>query len=165
MRMFPFQTGVPFSPCPLPTSELNKMQTTRTTLLPASLTLSRRLLTPRKTTMKTGSWLIPIITLFSFCAKGQVSPTTADPVIIERGAHHQVWQTVSVDEQGQTNVSSFTEVATGLNFLDITTGEYLPSKESFEIAADGAALAAHGQHRVRLESDINSGGSVDLLMP
>ena len=76
-----------------------------------------------------------------------------------------MWQTVSVDEQGQTNVSSFTEVATGLNFLDITTGEYLPSKESFEIAADGAALAAHGQHRVRLESDINSGGSVDLLMP
>jgi len=117
--------------------------------------------------MKTNSWLASALMLISFCARGQVSrPLPASvPVIVESGLHHRVWQTLTVDEEGQTNVSAFTEVATGLNFLDPATGQYLPSQELFQIAADGSALAAHGQHRVRLDSDINSGGSVDLAMP
>ena len=100
--------------------------------------------------MKTNSWLASTLTLISFCARGQVSlPSPASvPVIVESGLHQRVWQTMTVDEEGQTNASSFTEVATGLNFLDPATGQYLPSQELFEIAADGSALAAHGQHRV-----------------
>src|SRR6266511_412097 len=117
--------------------------------------------------MKTYPWLASALTLISVCARGQLSlplPTSV-PAIVEAGPHHRVWQTLTVDEEGQTNISSFTEVATGLNFLDSSTGEYLPSRELFQIAADGSAVAAHGQHRVRLDSDINSAGSVDLLMP
>jgi len=38
-----------------------------------------------------------------------------------------VWQTLTVDEEGQTNVGAFTEVAAGLNFLDPATGQYLIS--------------------------------------
>src|SRR5882724_11876683 len=115
--------------------------------------------------MKT--YLASALTLISFWARGQVPLPLASsaPAIVEAGPHHRVWQTLTVDEEGQTNISSFTEVATGLNFLDPATGEYLPSKELFQIAADGSALAAQGQHRVRLESDINSAGSVDLVMP
>src|SRR5688572_12679625 len=117
--------------------------------------------------MKTNPWLASTLALISLCAHGQVplpSPASV-PVLMESGLHHRVWQTVSVDEEGRTNMSAFTEVATGLNFLDPATGQYLPSQELFQIAADGSALAAQGQHRVRLDSDINSGGSVDLVMP
>src|SRR6266704_3165116 len=102
--------------------------------------------------MKTNSWLASALTLISLCARSQVPLPlpTDEPVIVKAGPHHRVWQTFTVDEQGQTNISSFTEVATGLNFLDPATGEYLPSQESFQIAADGSAIAAYGQHRVRL---------------
>src|SRR6266516_1398053 len=114
--------------------------------------------------MKTGPKLCGALLLLQLCASAQVSPPhpplrqggSDGPSIIEVGPHHRIWQTVSIDEEGQTNVSAFTEVATGLNFLDPATGEYLPSKESFQIAADGSAIAAYGQHRVRLNSDINS---------
>ena len=102
--------------------------------------------------MKTNPWLALALTLFSVCAYGQISmPLPASlPVIVEAGPHHRVWQTLTVDEEGQTNASSYIEVATGLNFLDPATGEYRPSQESFQIAFDGSALATHGQHRVRL---------------
>ncbi len=123
--------------------------------------------------MKIAPKLCAAFLLLPFCASAQISPVQTalrqgvpdGPTIIEIGPHHRVWQTVNIDEEGQSNASSFTEVATGLNFLDPATGEYLPSKELFQIAADGSALAALGQHRVRLDSDINSAGSVDLLMP
>src|SRR5690349_6433735 len=108
--------------------------------------------------MKIGPKLCTALLLTPLCASAQISlPLPASvPVIVESGLHHSVWQTLTVDEEGHTNVSSFIEVATGLNFLDPATGQYLPSQELFQIAADGSALAAHGQHRVRLESDINS---------
>src|SRR5207237_10012083 len=61
------------------------------------------------------------------------------------------------------NVSSFTEVATGLNFWNPASGRYEGSEERFQIAKDGSAIATNGQ--VILAADINSGGSVDLLMP
>ncbi len=140
-----------------------EMQTTAAILLPAPRTLNRRL----HSSMKTTTWLASAMTLFSLCAHSQVtlpSPTGV-ATIVESGPHHRVWQTLTVNDEGETNASSFTEVATGLNFLDPATGEYLPSQELFQIAADGSALAAHGQHRVRLDGDINSAGSVDLLMP
>src|SRR5258708_1028779 len=98
--------------------------------------------------MKTNSWLASALKLISLCPRRQVSlPLPASvPVIVESGLHHRIWQTVSVDEEGQTNLSAFTEVATGLNFLDPATGQYLPSEELFQIGGDGSALAAHGQH-------------------
>src|SRR6266496_4650315 len=58
-----------------------------------------------------------------------ISPTTAQvgvsaPTTLETGPHHRVWQTTRVDAAGQTNVSSYTELATGLNFLNAETGQY-----------------------------------------
>src|SRR2546429_3673398 len=111
--------------------------------------------------------------LLPFVLQAQITPnagnTDATVVVpyqvVAAGQHHRVWQTVSVDEQGQTNVSSFTELATGLNYLNPATGQYEESKEQFQIAKDGSAIATNGQHRVILGADINSGGSVDLLTP
>src|SRR6266498_137631 len=118
--------------------------------------------------MKTNSWLVLTMTALCFLtANAQVSfpSVTAGPVVVESGPHHRVWQTVTLDATGQTNVSSYTELATGLNVWNPVSGKYEPSKEQFQIVADGSAIATNGQHQVILAADINSGGSVDLLMP
>src|SRR6266498_1426297 len=118
--------------------------------------------------MKTNSWLVLTMTALCFLtANAQVSfpSVTAGPVVVESGPHHRVWQTVTLDATGQTNVSSYTELATGLNFWNQATGKYEPSKEQFQIVADGSAIATNGQHKVILAPNINSGGSVDLLTP
>jgi len=117
--------------------------------------------------MKTNSWLALALTLFPLCAYGQVSPSiqSSAPVIVLSGPHHRVWQTLTVDEDGQTYTGSFTEIATGLNYWNPATDRYEESKASFQIAEDGSAIATHGQHQVRLAADINSGASVNLVMP
>ncbi len=117
--------------------------------------------------MKTNPWLALTLTLFLFCARGQIPlPLPANgPVVVEAGPHHRIWRTVAVDEQGQTHIGSFTEIATGLNYFDPVTKQWQESRAQFQIAPDGSAIATNGQHQVILSADINSGGSVDLLMP
>jgi len=101
----------------------------------------------------------------SLCALAQQINVDSAPTVVDSGPNHRVWQTVSVDELGQTNVSSYTELATGLNYWNPAKGQYEESKEQFQIMQDGSAIATNGQHQVILAADINSGGSVDLLMP
>src|SRR5256885_13220222 len=117
--------------------------------------------------MKNRSWLVVTLFLGGLSATAQLSPpsTLGTPTVVEAGPHERVWQTVSVDEAGQTNVSFYTELATGLNYWNPATGQYEESKEQFQIAKDGSAIATNGQHQAILAADINSGGSVDLLMP
>ncbi len=118
------------------------------------------------------------IVLCSSALKAQLTPpavspqiprpmlaSSKSPTLIEVGPHHRVWQTVSVDDQGRTNVSSFTELATGLNFFDAATGRYEASQAEFQTTKDGHAVANKGQHQVTLAADINSGGSVELITP
>src|SRR5437899_7073902 len=86
--------------------------------------------------------------------------------ITERGPHHRVWQTMKVDESGQTNFSSYTELATGLNFLNPDTGQYEESNPAFEITKDGFAIARRGQHQVVLAPNLNAAeGVVDFQTP
>ena len=66
------------------------------------------------------------------------------PVVVETGPHHRVWRTGIVDEQGRTNVSSFTELATGLNFFNPVTGLYEESQEAFTITAGWTRRGAKG---------------------
>src|SRR5258708_37669395 len=85
------------------------------------------------------------------------------PEIIEAGPHHRVWQTVTlgVDEDGKefAMTNSFTEVATGLNFLNAKTGQYEASQEKFDITPTGYAVALKGQQQLVLAPNINAGGS------
>ena len=117
--------------------------------------------------MKTNSLLASALTLISLCARGQVSPPllASGPASVEAGPHHRVWQRVTVDNRGRAITNSYTELATGLNFLDPATGRYESSQEEFRTTKDGRAVADKGQHQVTLAADINSGGAVELITP
>jgi hypothetical protein len=77
--------------------------------------------------MKTNSWLASALTLFSFCAYGQVSisPAAVEPVVVERGAHHLLVQDVklSVDAFGETvaETNSFVQLTPGVNWFNPRT--------------------------------------------
>src|SRR5438552_2650782 len=98
-----------------------------------------------------------------------IHPASAAPQIIEAGPHHRLWRNTitRLDEQGRqvTVTNSYTELATGLNFLNAQTGQWEESQETFAIAKTGEAIAAKGQIQVILAPNINSGGSVDVLAP
>lgn len=100
-------------------------------------------------------------------AQAAVAATVFEPMIVERGQHHRVWETITVetDENGEERVikGGFTELATGLHYL--SDGQWQESVVAFEIGPNGHAIASKGQHLVILAPDINSGGSVDLLLP
>src|SRR5437867_285894 len=68
-----------------------------------------------------------------------------EPVILDSGPHHRVWQTVTViaDDAGRQilKTNSFTELATGLNWLNPKTGHYEESQAKFEITPTGYAVA------------------------
>jgi len=124
--------------------------------------------------MKTAPKFCGALLLLPLYASAQISPPQTIlrqgepgvPTIIGIGPHHRVWQTASVDEHGRTNVSSFTELATGLNFVNPATGLYEESQEAFAITADGHAVAQKGQHRVAISPALNdSNGAVDLETP
>src|SRR5881397_2661001 len=102
--------------------------------------------------MKTNSWLALALTLFSLGARGQVAPPSngREGVLVETGPNHQVWQGLTVDEQGRTNVSSITELATGMNYWD--GQQWTPSDAAFDAADDGF-LASRVQHPVHLLSN------------
>ena len=90
----------------------------------------------------------------------------SEPVVVERGPHHRVWErkTVEVLPNGRsiTNRSSYTELATGMHYLK--DGQWLESKEEIEIF-QGAAVARQGQHSVIFAAQLNSPGAIDLLAP
>jgi len=92
-------------------------------------------------------------------------PTTGIPVVVEVGPHHRVWETVTVEGQGETGISSYTELATGLMYWNPEPGRWEESREEFQIAEDGSAIASRGQHGIRIAADINSPSSVTLVTP
>src|SRR5436190_22125891 len=122
--------------------------------------------------MKTCRCFVLAIVLSSSCLRAQVasvsSPAPVDsskfPALVDVGPHHRVWQTLAVDEQGQTNVSSYTELATGLNYLNPATVQWEESRAEFRIT-NGYAAATNGQHQVILAPNINSAGPVALMTP
>src|SRR5207247_3098935 len=120
--------------------------------------------------MKRTLSLVLLVSLWTSCLNAQIaSPVALDssksPAVVEVGPHHRVWQNVSAGEHGQTITNSYTELATGMNYLDPATGQYTESQATFEITSKGYAVASKGQHQAILAPNINSGGSVDLRMP
>ena len=88
--------------------------------------------------MKIITHLCGAILVLPLCASPQLSfpPATSLPVIVESGPHHRVWQRVTVDNRGRAITNSYTELATGLNFLDPATGRYESSQEEFRTTKD-----------------------------
>ena len=52
------------------------------------------------------------------------APILKQDRVVTADAHERTWQNVSVDAQGVTNISSYTEIATGLNFWNEATGQW-----------------------------------------
>ena len=71
--------------------------------------------------------LVLTMALYPWLTQAQVSNTPiaspdTPPVVVETGPHHRVWQRVVSDGLGGFLTNSFTELATGLNYLNQATG-------------------------------------------
>ena len=90
---------------------------------------------------------------------------SGESVVVERGPHHKVWQrTVQEtlrDGRVVTRHSSFTELATGMHYLE--NGQWVEAKEEIEIV-NGSGIARKGQHTVHFAADLNTEGAIDLTM-
>lgn len=86
-------------------------------------------------------------------------------MILERGPDHRVveWYSEIRDDSGTplTLTNRYTEVATGLHFLD-ARGEWQDTVASFEAVPNGW-VAARGPHQVALSTDISVPGSVTVV--
>jgi hypothetical protein len=111
--------------------------------------------------------------LLAVCASAQIpqaalSALVQSSTIISRGANHRVWEyfTLEADAQGAPVSSrhTFTELQTGLNYLDIDSGEWLPSVEEIELHPQGG-VAQHGQLKVIFARNLNVAGAIDMLTP
>src|SRR5262245_37808338 len=113
-----------------------------------------------------------VSSLFTFGPNLRAAPAVvAEPwQVTARDAHSAVWESVHqvTDEvTGATREErhSYVELATGLHYVNPATGQYELSEEKFVITPQGDAVAAKGQHQLRLTANINAGASVDLVTP
>lgn len=87
--------------------------------------------------------------------------------VVDRGGHHRAvrWTTKTVDAAGvtETHTNSYTEVASGLHFVD-EKGAWQESVAEFVPTRDGF-LAARGPHQVALSRDLDVAGAVTVVTP
>lgn len=122
------------------------------------------------------SWSVPSHALIGVISLGNalVQPAVGvggtlndEYVCVQRGPHSRVWQRsiVTTNYAGivRTNIHSYTELATGLCYIQ--NGQYVDSVEQIVPVADGAQ-AVQGRHQVHWATDINTpGGAVTLTSP
>ena len=132
--------------------------------------------------MKT-SWLTIVLLVFAASRiQGQVSqsgpPASAGQgtiqaqdtpyAVVSKGANQQVWQKTTYettpDGQQVPHIHKYTELATGLNFWDSNTKQWVDSKEEIDILPNGTAAAIQGQHQVYFPGDIYE-GVIELVTP
>ena len=88
-------------------------------------------------------------------------------VCVQRGPHSRLWQlaTLTTSQSGEisTNISSYTELSTGLCYLQ--NGQYADSVEEITIVGTGAQ-ALQGPCKVQFSADASTpGGAVQLTSP
>lgn len=94
---------------------------------------------------------------------------SATYVVGEQGANHRTWLKVlkTTDLKGHTlfdtNVA-YVELASGLNYKDPVTGNWLLSREEID-TYPGGAIAQYGQHKVIFADNLNTSGAIDLQTP
>jgi len=113
-----------------------------------------------------------IVICAAFTIPAQVQPgvtqsSTSAYECVQRGPHSKVWQqsVVRTNQSGivTTNLHSYTELATGLCYLQ--NGRYIDSVEQISPAADGAE-AVQGRHQVHWAANANTpGGAVHVQTP
>jgi hypothetical protein len=115
--------------------------------------------------MKTTFWSIAFSTLLAVSMVAQ-DQGTSPYVVVERGDHHRLWQSVTTvtDARGKLHyrTNSYTELETGMHYQK--DGQWLESKEEVELTAQGA-IARHGRHQVIFAANCNSPVAIDMLTP
>jgi hypothetical protein len=94
-------------------------------------------------------------------------PAPTPYTIVNQDANSRVWQRQEYEAgpNGQTitHIRKYTEICSGLNFLD-SSGNYQQSKADILIQPDGSAAALLGQHKAFFPIDI-SNGRITLVTP
>src|SRR6266511_644091 len=111
--------------------------------------------------MKTGLWSVTAITLCSssVCAQHSRPAPASEPVVVEVGPHHRLWNRDPGDGRSEGSV---VEMATGMNFWD--GRQWTPSDATFEVT-DEAFVAERLQPTVRLEANLKMIGAVSTTTP
>jgi archaellum component FlaF (FlaF/FlaG flagellin family) len=97
----------------------------------------------------------------------QVSlPSATSYTVVSQNANSRVWQSESY-EAGQnglivTNIHSYEELASGLNYLK--NGAWTASEEKISVLPDGTGAATNGQHQIFFPADL-SGGHIEMVTP
>jgi len=135
---------------------------------PSSLFSSTKI--DRKTLMKTPC--LTIILLSSTAAWAQMSgsgnqasfalPPVVSTRAIERGANHEVIESVRVNAAGTALVTNhYTRIGNGLNYRD-ASGKWIPAEPAVQMFPEGVVCAA-ASYQVILATNLNTAGAVDLL--
>jgi hypothetical protein len=100
-------------------------------------------------------------------AAGINQPDSSEYFCVQRGPHSRVWRkmTLTTNQSGviSTNLNSYTELSTGLCYLQ--NGEYLDSAEQINIVGTGAK-ALQGPCKVQWAADASAAsGAVQLTSP
>jgi len=95
------------------------------------------------------------IIVIALLASG-LSSIQAQYQVVDQGTNYRVLQTTTT-ENGTNTISRYTELATGLNFQNPTTGQWTPSVEQITVLPQGGAAATQGQHQVYFPADIYNG--------
>ena len=128
--------------------------------------------------MKTASLLLAsLLCLFTSSAPAQVRQRPldkgpalkpGDSVIVERGAHHRVYQQARLATLPGghlvTNISSYTELGSGLHRWDERESKWVDAEAKIEIVGN----SAHGRsaaHQVAFAGNANTAGAIDFLTP
>ena len=102
----------------------------------------------------------------SSLAQSSIAVDPTPYTVQERALNHRVMSRViqTTDAEGKTitKTNSYTELATGLHYLQ--DGKLVESKAEITILPQGGAAATQGQHKAYFPANLNS-GVVDLVMP
>ncbi|TXT49500.1 MAG: beta-glycosidase-like protein [Limisphaerales bacterium] len=94
------------------------------------------------------------------------SPPPAIPQVVERGAHHNRWETyrtlTNAVGRREVRTNSYVELATGVNRLD--AGQWVPARALIELAPGGAE-AKSGSHQVNFGANANRAGFLEVNTP
>lgn len=96
--------------------------------------------------------------------------TSTEYSVKARSANSKTWERTEVeilpDGAAITRLHRYEEIASGLCVLDPKTGHYEDADESFEITADGYAVARHTQHQLIISPSLGDpAGNTDLRTP
>lgn len=91
-----------------------------------------------------------------------------ESVIVERGPHHRVWKQARVTTLPggtlQTNVSSYTELGSGLHRWDEQQKTWVDAEAKLEIVGNNA-IGRSAAHQVVFAPNANTAGAIDFLTP